>query len=77
MRLAAPHAAAACAPGRALQPLPAASHLRQRLSQCLLLLAPVPSPSHQALLLTVYEKLVVAEPDNAPLREAVDAVLAR
>ena len=31
----------------------------------------------QALLLTVYEKMVVAQPDNAALRQAVDAVLAR
>lgn len=31
----------------------------------------------QALLLTAYEKMLVAEPDNAALREAVDALLAR
>ena len=31
----------------------------------------------QALLLTAYEKMLVAEPDNAVLREAVDALLAR
>lgn len=33
--------------------------------------------SPQALLLTAYEKMLVAEPDNAALREAVDALLAR
>lgn len=31
----------------------------------------------QALLLTSYEKMLVAEPDNAALRKAVEAVLAR
>lgn len=31
----------------------------------------------QALLLTAYEKMLVAEPNNAALREAVEAVLAR
>jgi AP-2 complex subunit alpha len=35
------------------------------------------SPETKALLLTAYEKMLVAEPDNAALREAVDALLAR
>lgn len=35
------------------------------------------SPETKALLLTVYEKMLVSDPDNAPLREGVEAVLTR